>query len=299
MTTLKDISDSLATAVADAAGSVVEVRARRGKSATGIAWDKDHVLTSSHAIESEDEITVIHGETTVPATVVGRDAGSDLALLKAAGHGATPATRGSGTDLRPGELVLAVGRPGELQATFGAVVSTKSRQRGWRGGGIDGLVRSDAHLYQGFSGGPLVDASGNVVAVNSWYYGGGETKSLPIETAARVAESLLAHGRVKQPYLGIGTQPIYLSDDAREKTGHASGLMVISVEAGSPAASAGVVQGDTLVGIGGAAVTGMRDLYRALQGLEVGSKQKLQVVRSGELTELEVTVGERAEEQES
>src|SRR5258708_9639248 len=93
MTTLKDISDSLAAAVQAAAGSVVEVRARRGKSATGIAWDKDHVLTSSHAIESEDEITVVHGDTSVPATGVGRAAGSALALIKAAGHGATPPTR--------------------------------------------------------------------------------------------------------------------------------------------------------------------------------------------------------------
>src|SRR5258708_26785948 len=200
MTALKDIWDILAAGVEAAAGSVVEVRARRGKSATGIAWDKDHVLTSSHAIESEDEITVVHGETSWPGTVVGGDAGSDLALIKAAGHGATPATRGSGTALRPGELVLAVGRPGELQATFGAVVSTRSRQRGWRGRGVDGLVRSDAHLYQGFSGGPLVDSSGNVVAVNSWYYGGGGTKSLPIEAAARVAARLLRHLRGEQTY---------------------------------------------------------------------------------------------------
>src|SRR5258708_8637726 len=126
MTPLKDISDSLAAAVEAAAGSVVEVRARRGKSATGIAWDKDHVLTSSHAIESEDEIIVVHDETSVPATVVGRDAGSDLAFIKAARHGATPATRGSGTSLRPGELVLAVGRPGAVQGNFGAVGSTNS-----------------------------------------------------------------------------------------------------------------------------------------------------------------------------
>jgi S1-C subfamily serine protease len=296
MTTLKDISDSLAATVGAAASGVVEVRARRGKAATGIAWDKDHILTSIHAIENKDDVTVIHGDKSMSATVVGDDAGTDLALLKAEGHGATPAPRGSAAALRPGELVLAVGRPGELQATFGAVVSTNSRQRGWRGAGLDGLVRTDAQLYQGFSGGPLLDASGNVVGVNSWYYGRGETKSLPIETASRVADSLLKHGRVAQPYLGIGTQPIYLSDDVREKTGYASGLMVISIEAGSPAAAAGVVQGDTLVGIGGIAVAGMRDLFRALQGLEVGSKQKLQVVRSGELHDLEVTVGERRED---
>src|SRR5258708_9873918 len=215
MTPLKDISDGLAAAVEAAAGSVVEVRARRGKSATGIAWDKDHVLTSSHAIESEEEITVVHGDKTVVATVVGRDAGSDLALLKAPAHGASPATRGSGAGLRPGELVLAVGRPGDLQASFGAVVSTRSRQRGWRGGGIEGLVRSDAHLYQGFSGGPLVDASGNVVAVKSWYYGGGGTHSLPIEWPARDAESLPTHGSVNAPDLAMPTQAIYRSLCAR------------------------------------------------------------------------------------
>jgi serine protease Do len=296
MATLKEISDALAATVEAAASGVVEVRGRRGKSSTGIAWDKDHILTSIHAIENKEGATVTHGDKSVPATLVGYDSGTDLALLKAEGHGATPAARGSAADLRPGELVLAVGRPGELQATFGAVVSTRSRQRGWRGGGLDGLIRTDAHLYQGFSGGPLLDASGNVVGVNSWYYGRGETKSLPVETAARVAESLLKHGRVPQPYLGIGTQPIYLSDDVREKTGHASGLMVISVETGSPAATAGVVQGDTLVGIGDAAVAGMRDLFRALQGLEVGSKQTLKVIRSGEVKDLDVTVGERAEE---
>jgi S1-C subfamily serine protease len=299
MATLKEISDGLAATVEAAASGVVEVRARRGKSATGIAWDKDHILTSIHAIEDKDDVSVIHGDNSVSATVVGQDAGTDLALLKAEGHGATPAPRGSGSGLRPGELVLAVGRPGELQASFGAVVSTRSRRRGWRGGGVDGLIRTDAHLYQGFSGGPLLDASGQVVGINSWYYGRGETKSLPIETAARIADSLLKHGRVPQPYLGIGTQPVYLSDDVREKTGHASGLMVISIEAGSPAATAGVVQGDTLVGIGEAAVTGMRDLFRALQGLEVGSKQTLKVVRSGEVKDLEITVGERAEEEGS
>lgn len=296
MGSLQEISDGLVAAVEAAGAGTVEVRARRGKSATGIVWDQDHVLTSSHSIENDEEITVAHGDKEAKATVVGRDPGSDLALLKVEGLGATPAERGSGVDLKPGQLVLAIGRPGELQATFGAVVSTRSRQRGWQGSGVEGLVRTDAQLFQGFSGGPLVDASGKVVAINSWYYGRGETKALPIEAAARIAGSLATHGRVQQPYLGIGTQPVYLADDVREAAGQSSGLMVISVEVGSPAAAAGVLQGDTLVGIGGTSVEGMRDLYQALKSLEVGSKQTLQVVRAGEVKNLEVTVGERAEE---
>jgi serine protease Do len=296
MATLQEISDGLAATVEAAGAGVVEVRARRGRSATGIVWDKEHVLTSSHSIEDADEITVVFGDKEAKGAVVGRDPGTDLALLKVDGLGATPAGRGSAADLKPGQLVLAIGRPGELQATFGAVVSTQSRRRGWRGSGIDRLVRTDTHLYQGFSGGPLVDASGKVVAINSWYYGRGETKSLPVETAASIAESLAKHGRIKQPYLGIGTQPVYLAEEVRETAGQASGLMVISVEAGSPAAQAGLLQGDTLVGIGGESVAGMTDLYRALRSLEVGSKQTLQVIRAGEVKSLEVTVGERTEE---
>jgi S1-C subfamily serine protease len=296
MATLQEISDGLAATVEAAGAGVVEVRARRGRSATGIVWDKEHVLTSSHSIEDADEITVVFGDKEAKGAVVGRDPGTDLALLKVDGLGATPAARGSAADLKPGQLVLAIGRPGELQATFGAVVSTQSRRRGWRGSGIDRLVRTDAHLYQGFSGGPLVDATGKVVAINSWYYGRGETKSLPVETAASIAESLAKHGRIKQPYLGIGTQPVYLAEEVRETAGQASGLMVISVEAGSPAAQAGLLQGDTLVGIGGESVAGMTDLYRALRSLDVGSKQTLQVIRAGEVKSLEVTVGERTEE---
>jgi S1-C subfamily serine protease len=296
MATLQELSDGLAAAVEAAGAGVVEVRARRGRSATGIVWDKEHVLTSSHSIENDDEITVVFGDKEAKGSVVGRDPGSDIALLKVDGLGATPAPRGTTADLRPGQLVLAIGRPGELQATFGAVVSTHSRRRGWRGGGIDNLVRTDAHLYQGFSGGPLVDATGRVVAINSWYYGRGETKSLPVEAAASIAESLATHGRIKQPYLGIGTQPVYLAEDVREAAGQASGLMVISVEAGSPAAAAGLLQGDTLIGIGGESVAGMSDLYRALKSLQVGSKQTLKVVRAGAVQSLEVTVGERTED---
>jgi S1-C subfamily serine protease len=296
MATLQELSDGLAAAVEAAGAGVVEVRARRGRSATGIVWDKEHVLTSSHSIENDDEITVAFGDKEAKGSVVGRDPGSDIALLKVDGPGATPPPRAPTADLRPGQLVLAIGRPGELQATFGAVVSTHSRRRGWRGGGIDNLVRTDAHLYQGFSGGPLVDATGRVVAINSWYYGRGETKSLPVEAAASIAESLATHGRVKQPYLGIGTQPVYLAEEVREAAGQASGLMVISVEAGSPAAAAGLLQGDTLIGIGGESVAGMSDLYRALKSLQVGSKQTLKVVRAGAVQSLDVTVGERTEE---
>jgi S1-C subfamily serine protease len=287
---LKEFSDQLAAVVERAGASVVTVSARPGKAASGTVWDDGVVVTSSHAIVDEDNITVHDDGGAHPATLLGRDSVSDLAVLKVDGLKARAGKRGEA--VRPGNIVLALGRPAELRASVGNVVSTESRQRSWRGG-LDGLVLSDAHLYEGFSGGPLVDADGGLVAVNSWYYGRGSTRSLTVESTDRLVKSLQTHGRVKKPYLGIGTQPVLLSPEAAAKAGQDRGLMVISVETESPAGKAGVMQGDTLVGIGGVAVAGMRDLFRALQGLEVDAKSSLRFVRAGAVTDVEVTVGER------
>jgi S1-C subfamily serine protease len=291
-TSLKDYSDQLAAAVETASASVVTVAARPGRAATGTVWEDGVVVTSSHAVVDEENITVRDSAGDHQATLAGRDQGSDIAVLRVEGLKAAPAKRGGA--VRPGNVVLALGRPSELRASVGNVVSLESRQRGWRGG-LDGLVLSDAHLYEGFSGGPLVDAEGQVVGINSWYYGRGSTRSLTVDGADHLVKSLLTHGRIKKPYLGIGSQPVYLAPEAAAKAGQEYGLMVISVEADSPAAKGGILQGDTLVGIGAQAVSGMRDLFRALQGLEVDSEQTIKVVRAGDLKELKVTVGERAE----
>jgi S1-C subfamily serine protease len=290
--TLKDYSDQLADVVERASGSVVTVSARRGKPASGTAWAEGLVVTSIHAVVDPDNITVSDAAGDHPATLAGQDGASDLAVLKVEGLTAPAGPRGGG--LRPGSIVLALGRPGDLRASAGHVVSTSSRQHGWRGG-LEGLILSDAHLYEGFSGGPLLDAEGRVVGLNSWYYGRGTTRSLPVEAAERLVGSLVAHGRVKKPYLGIGTQPVVLAADIAGTTGQERGLMVIGVEEGSPAVRAGILQGDTLVGIDGSRVGGMRELFRALQAVEVDSQHTLSVVRAGQVTEVSVTIGERAD----
>ena len=292
-TTLSEISDALAGAVEAAGKFTVSVDARRGRGASGIVWGDGLVVTSSHVVEGDEDITVSDGEKEYKAAIAGRDGATDLAVLKVEGLGAAAAPRN--TTARVGELALAVGRPSDLRASIGVVGSTASGRRGWRGSGLDGLILTDAELYQGFSGGPLVNGNGEVIAVNSWYYGQGTTKSLPVDAADRVVQSLVAHGRVKQPYLGIGTQPVYLPDEVKATVGQDSGVMVINVEADSPAAKAGVLQGDTLVGIDGTQVTGMRSLFTALQKVDVGSTHSLKLVRAGEVKEVSVEVGERAE----
>ncbi|HEV1997751.1 MAG TPA: S1C family serine protease [Candidatus Dormibacteraeota bacterium] len=289
---LKEYSDQLAAVVESAAASVVTVAARPGKPATGTTWEDGVVVTSSHAVLDEENISVRDSGGDHKATLAGRDHASDIAVLRVEGLSSKPAARGGSA--RTGSVVLAIGRPSDLRASVGHVVSTEARQSGWRGG-LDGLVLSDAHLYEGFSGGPLVDAEGKLVGLNSWYYGRGSTRSLTVEAADHLVKSLLAHGRVKKPYLGIGTQPVFLAPEAAQKAGQDRGLMVIGVEEGSPAAAAGLLQGDILVGIDGDAVAGMRHLFRSLQRIEVDSEHALKVVRGGEAKELKVKVGEKAE----
>ncbi len=294
MATLKDLSNELAELVERASGSVVRVDARRGRAGTGIVWGEQLVLTADHVVEHEDHIEILAGQKTHPATLVGRDPGSDLALMKVEGLAAAPpALRSRVADLRLGQLVLALGRPGELHATIGVISSLSASWRSWRGGEIDQLIQTNAELLPGFSGGPLLDVDGRVVGVNSWHLGRGISRAIPVDTAERVAESLKTHGRIKRAFLGVGTQPVRLPQALASRLNQETGLLVIAVEPQGPADKAGLMQGDTLVGVNGTPTRGLDDLFRTLRTLEVGSAHALKVARAGELREIRITVGER------
>lgn len=290
---LKDFSTELAGAVDRAGQSVVRINARRGRAGSGIVWGDNLIVTADHVVENDDEIQVTAGEKTVKATVVGRDPGSDLAVLRAEGLSAPAFPRGLSADLRIGNLVLAIGRPNGLQATMGMVSSLGAAWRNWRGGDLDRVIQSDTTLYPGFSGGPLVDAEGRVVGLNSWHYGRGVSVSIPIEAATRIVDSLKTHGRIKRPYLGIGTQPVRLADAVKAKVNQEGGLLVLSVEPDTAAAKGGVLQGDIIVALADKPTPHLNELFNALRQLEVGSSQTLRIVRAGETRDLKVTVGER------
>ncbi len=294
MTTLPDLSRDIADLVVRLAPSVVRVDARRGRPATGIIWSDNLVLTADHVIEQDDSILVTGPPTTVKASVVGRDSGTDLALLRTEGLRGAPAARGRSADVRWGHIVLALGGcVGELQVTFGIVSGFSGEFRSWRGGQINRLIQTTAELLPGFSGGPLVDAEGRVVGVNSWNFGRGVSRALPVETAERVAESLLTHGRIRRAYLGLGAQPIRLSEALANQLGQESGLLVVTVEPDGPAHKAGLLQGDTIVTVDGDPVLGLDGLFATLRRLDVDSRHPFGVVRAGELREVAVTVGER------
>ena len=297
MSSLSQLSDDIAGLVEKASGSVVRVDARRGRAGTGIAWDTDLVLTANHVVEQEEEIEVGVGERTLKASLVGRDPATDLALLKVDGLNAPAMARAKVENLKPGQIVLAIGRPGGLKATFGTISAVSSSWRGWRGSEIEHLIQTNAPLYPGFSGGPLVDVEGRAVGMNSWVFGRGDGRAIAMDVAERVVQSLRSDGRIKRAYLGVGTQQVQLQDAVRSKAGQESGLLVITVDPKSPADQAGIMQGDTLVALGGASAATLEDLYRKVRTLKVGAKETVKVIRAGEVKELSLTVGEASREQ--
>ncbi len=296
---LAQLSDELTQVVQAAGRSVVQVNARRGGPASGIVWSSEgHVLTSDHAIEREEGIKVgLPDGRSVSATLVARDPGTDLALLKADASGLAVAERADAGSTRVGQIVLAIGRPGVSgpMASFGIVTALGGAWRTARGGRLESYVRSDAILYPGFSGGPLVSASGDVIGVNSWTLSQGAGLAIPVDVAARVADALQSGG-VRRAYLGIGTQPVALPRAIRDQltNGQESGLMVVTVESGGPAERSGLLIGDVLVAVAGEATRDADDLLGQLTPDRIGQSLPVRLVRAGELRELSVTVGQRS-----
>ncbi|HXN00490.1 MAG TPA: trypsin-like peptidase domain-containing protein [Candidatus Dormibacteraeota bacterium] len=292
MTRLSDLSREIAQVVAGLAPSLVRVDARGGRPATGIIWADNLVLTADHVIEADDAILVTGAPTTVKASVVGRDRTTDLALLRTEGLRGAPAPRGRSADVRTGHIVLALGGTiGEQQVTMGVVSGSAGAFRSWRGGQVMPLIQTTAQLLPGFSGGPLIDGEGRVIGINSWNFGRGVSCALPVEIAERVAESLRTHGRIRQAYLGVGVQPVRLSETLG--LGQDAGLLVVTVEPDGPADKAGLLQGDTLVTMDGDPLFGRLDGFFAMvRGLDVDSTHAFGVVRAGEVRDVAVTLGE-------
>jgi S1-C subfamily serine protease len=276
----------------------VAVHGRPRLPSTGIHWRPGVVVTAQHALERDDEIplTLPDGRT-APATVAGRDPGTDLAVLKVEAGSTATAEVGDADRLRVGHLVLALGRAGDgtAGASLGVVSALGGPWRTWRGGQVDRLVRLDLALYPGFSGGPLVDAGGRVIGMNSAALARQASVTLPAATVARVADQLLARGRVARGYLGVGLQPVRLPEAQAAGLGLASGagFVIVGMEPGGPAERAGLLVGDVLVAVDGRPLASLDDLQAAIGGERVGQAARLSLVRGGAAAELAVVVGER------
>jgi S1-C subfamily serine protease len=316
---LQNLSNDLAALVKATSPSVVRVEARRRLAATGVVWSADGlIVTSHHVVEHDRDITIgLEGSEKVSAELVGRDPSTDIAVLRAASSKLTPANWGSVDEMSVGNLVLALGRPGEnVLATLGVISALEGswqrhfapppmwggrRHRGRHGEGhrhesagrLDHFLQTDVVMYPGFSGGPLVGADNRVLGINSSALIRGISLTITHPTIARVVDILAKHGRIRRGYLGVGVQTVELPAAIAEKVEQQTGVLVVSVEPQSPAEAAGLILGDTLITLAGEPVQTVEELLGSLAGDRVGQQVAIQLLRAGQLMEVAVTIGER------
>lgn len=307
-TPLLDAYSKAVVAAVDCAGpSVVHVDVRgnrnraRGEeqrgSGSGFVFTPDGlILTNSHVVSAARSIQVSFADgSSAQADLVGDDPDTDLALLRIGGNHLASAALGSSRRLRVGQLVIAIGNPyGYQHSVTAGVVSAMGRSlRASTGRLINDVIQTDAALNPGNSGGPLVDACGEVIGVNTAIIpmAQGICFATAIDTAKWVVSELLRHGRVRRAYLGLAGATARLSrrvvryfDLASE-----SGLRVESVEPQGPAHLAGIESGDTIVGIGGQTVAGIDDLQRLLDETRIGNRTAVTLIRRTRKLELAVT----------
>ncbi|MCB0062753.1 MAG: trypsin-like peptidase domain-containing protein [Caldilineaceae bacterium] len=294
---MSEVSAGMAALVAQSSPTIVRVEGRRRLAASGVIWSADGVIvTANHVVERDEEIQVgLPDGSIVAATVVGRDPGIDLAVLRVPSTGSAAAEWLESSELKVGHIMLALGRPGQsTQATLGIVSALGGEWRSHAGGTLHAYLQTDVVMYPGFSGGPLVAADGRFAGMNTSGLTRGVSVTVPTETLRRAVETILTHGHVPRGYLGIGVQPVRLTDALQEQVNQEFGLMVMSVEANGPAAQAGLMQGDVLLKLGETPVHHVDALQAVLRSAQVGEAQPVQLLRGGALQQIAVTIGSAA-----
>jgi S1-C subfamily serine protease len=271
-----------------------------GGAVSAVAFTADgFLLTNAHVVGRSSSGTASFADgTTSPLRVIGTDPLSDLAVVRVDGPTPSPARLGDASQLRVGQLVVAVGNPLGLSGSVTAgVVSALGRSLPTRSGAttriIDDVIQTDAALNPGNSGGALVIGSGDVVGINTAVAGIGVGLAVPInETTRRIIGALIAEGRVRRAYLGVAGTPAPLPPGIAERTGQQLGLRIVQVVPDSPAARAGILEGDLLLTAGGETLTSAQALQRMMLADAIGRQLPITVVRHGALVDMIATLVE-------
>jgi S1-C subfamily serine protease len=287
----QDFSDALADAVERVSASVVRVETGRRRPASGLVWSTDGlIVTTLHGLEREEslEVSLESGETH-PAALVGVDPSSDIALLRVEAVSLPVPERAPADSVRRGQLVLALSRPGRtVRSNLGVISALAEHWRAPGGGRIERYIQSDVSVEPGFSGGPLLAASGRVIGINSAGLLRGAALTLANSTIERVVGALLTHGQIQRGYLGVSSTAARLPQALAEKTGQPAALVVIGLAPNGPAEVAGLLLGDVLLSLGGERLESIADLQAALEE-RAGRAVPLCLLRAGAPLELSVT----------
>ena len=292
LTTLTDISNQLADAVASAARSVVQVRGRR-EPASGVVQNGDIVLTTTRAIGQEDGLSVRTPDgRDVQAELIGWDPATHLVGLRAPGLNLPAAVVGAAP--RVGHIALAIGRSrsNALTASSGLVSVIGGPLPTGRGRAIEEIIRTTAPMHRGFAGGALVNVTGELLGIATAAEIRGLGVVIPAGIAERTLASLIKHGRAKRRYLGVAGQGVQLPVAQQPDTGQSSGVLVVRVMEGSPAEKAGLLVGDVLLALDGHTLESPDRLLDALAAGN-GPTSTLRVLRGSVPSDLVVEIGEK------
>jgi serine protease DegQ len=301
MGTWNELSNEISQAVQSIGASIVTVSGRGGRTSSGIVLDQNTVVTAAHTIAEGTNIRIwTSPDQPLSARLIGRDPGTDLAVLKTDDKLAAPTQFVENPQLAVGQLVVAVARTwrGNLVASAGILSGAMAEWHTFRGRKIEAFIRPDLTLYSGFSGGALIGAEKKIIGMTTSALRRRSPLALPYSTIKRTANLLLEKGYIPSPYLGLGLQPVRLTESLKQKlnlTEHA-GALVVHVEPGSPADDAGVLVGDVLTKISDGIIAEERTTS-ILARLAPGQKANLAGARGGQPFSATIVVGERPRRQ--
>lgn len=298
-TELSELSQALVELVSRTVTGVVAVKAAPYRVVSGVNLGNDLIAVADHTLRRQERVPVeAFDGTQASASVLGRDPRVDVAILRVEGLSTKRFETSDPAALKPGMLAAVVGLTIDAgpSASLGILGAVSGSRRTWRGGVLDYFFRLDANVYQSQAGAAVVDHAGSLIGLATPGLLRHSAVAVPVATLNRIAQELLEQGRIRQGYLGVGLQPVAIPAALQQKIGdrHESGLIILSVEPGSPAEHAGMQLGDILISLDGKALSDVDDLQNALRGESVGQTMKVALVRGGESVETDITISERS-----
>jgi len=290
---LVQFSNALVTRAEAASNAVVAIRLTHGRHLTGMVWRSDIVVASEQSLPRKDDFELVGaGGSVVMAKLIGRDPSTNIAVLRPAQPMAAPSIVAG--EAKTGAVALAIGADGigGASARLGIVNLAGAEWHSSRGGLIDRRIVLDLRLAHREEGGPVLDAAGAWLGMSTF---GPRHRVIVIPTATieRVVPLLQRDGRIARGWLGVALQAVAVPDALREAAGQSSGLMVMSVVAGGPAAQAGILAGDIILSVDGTPAHRFRKMAKLFGADSIGRTADLRLIRSGQVITVQTTIAER------
>jgi S1-C subfamily serine protease len=289
---LAQFSNALVARAEAAKSAVVAIRLAHGRHITGMAWQSDMVVASEQSLPRKDDFEITAGGAVVTAKIAGRDPSTNIAMLRLATPLPPPLITAG--EARTGAIALAIGADGAggTSARLGLVNLAGPEWHSSRGGLIDRRIVLDVGLARREEGGPVFDAAGGCLGMST-FGPRGQVIVIPTATIERIVPQLASDGHIARGWLGVALQAVAVPDALRESADQSSGLMVMSVVEGGPAAQAGIVAGDIILSVDGTAAHRFRKIARHFGADSIGRKTDLRLIRGGAVMTVQTTIAER------